>query len=85
MLSVIKHAVDAIFFFQQHSVSAPSARRAQHSFSAYSAKLHFIDSYGPANTEEIKQQLVELRQTINTAYEKHDFRVSTFLQVQQRH
>jgi len=38
-----------------------------------------------SNIEEIKQQLAELRQTINTAFERRDFRFSVFPQVVQRH
>jgi len=46
-----------------------------------------MESYGvvnelqASNIEEIRQQVAELRQTINTAFERRDFRVSVFLQV----
>jgi len=35
-----------------------------------------------SDIEEIKQQVVRLWQTINTAFEGPDFRVSVFLQVE---
>ena len=38
-----------------------------------------------SNIEEIKQQLADFRQIIKTAFERRDFRVSAFLQVEQRH
>jgi len=46
-----------------------------------------MESYGvmnelqASNIEEIGQQVAELRQTINTSFERRDFRVSVFLQV----
>ena len=49
MLSVIKHAVDTIFLFQQQSTSAQLARCVQHS--SCSAKLHFFDSCGPVRRD----------------------------------
>jgi len=52
MLSAIKHVVDAIFFFQQHSVPMQfimMVHAAQ--FSCCSTKLHFFYSYGPSSPE----------------------------------
>jgi len=38
----------------------------------------------PAILKKIKQHVAELRQTINTAFERRDFRVSVFPQIEQR-
>ena len=37
-----------------------------------------------SNIEEIRQQVAELRQTIDAAFERHHFRLSVFPQVKQR-
>jgi len=112
MLAVIKHAVDTIFFFQQHDTSAHSAWCVQ--LSSVAAVQNSISSTAiwpqqpihelnwlqykicgvirpheyelqASNIAEVKQQVAELRQTINTAFERRDFRVFVFLRVEQRH
>jgi len=47
------------FSFSNTAYQRP-AHGARSTVFLHSAKLHFFDSYSPANTEEIKQQLVEL-------------------------
>ena len=111
MLAAIKHAVAAIFFFQQHRASEHNAWFVQHSSAAAVQSLISSTAMAPANQrwtqmstvqdlwshtassiwlqvsniEEINQQLAEVRQTINAAFERHGFHVFVFLQVEQRH
>jgi len=100
MLSVIKHAVNVICFSQKHSaccVQHSSAATVQNFFRSpevnsydYSTRVygvirHYEYELQVSNIEEIKQQLAELRQIINTAFARRDFRLSVFPQVEQRH
>jgi len=50
----------------------------------YGVTRHHEHELQVSNVEEIKQQLAELRQTINTAFEKRNFCVFVFPQVAQR-
>jgi len=50
----------------------------------YGVTRHHEHELQVSNVEEIKQQLAELRQTINTAFEKRNFCVFVFPQVEQR-
>ena len=45
-------------------------------YKIYGAMQHREYERQASNIEEIKQQVAELQQTINTAFERHDFRIS---------
>ena len=112
MLAVIKHALDAVFFFKQHDGLVHNTWCMQHGSVAAMQKFisstaiwpqqainelnwlqykicgvirHYEYELQDSNIEEIKQQLAGLRQTINTAFERRDFRLFVFPQVEQKH
>jgi len=109
MVAVMKHAMDAIFFFQQHDASAHDAcstvhllqcktsfrplwpQKPQSELNRLQYKIngvmrHHEYELQASNIEEIKQQVDELNSGKPlTAFERRDFRVFVFPQVEQRY
>jgi len=81
--NTVRRCSTQLHFFDSYNHSIPEMNSNDYItrfMESYSIMI-WVASY---NIEEIKQQLTEVWQTINT-FEKHDFCISVFPQVEQRH
>jgi len=71
------------YFFDSYGHTSPAMNSNDCINQIYGVIQHRECELQVSNTDEIKQQLVKHWQSINTAFESHDFCVSVFPQIEQ--